>query len=480
MINKKNKGSDKLKKILLLILLVSILAITGCDMGYFNVGPDQIAVENSNIVVDMDGKITVKNEDNICNADLYICLPNTMSITEVDAIRLNSTEYDIALNATTLTNYCSDQANINDWLLHRINFGKTPCWDSLFYTSNGNVTINVGGTQGSYNVTYTLVDGDIDQIRPPPHNISHERNILVIECVVDGDCDDSVDCTNDTCSANNCVYTPNDGACADSNECTTNEICTLTGCESTPAEGSCDDEDLCTTSDACSAGTCAGTPISCEAEDSCNPTTGNCTKTCSVNGDCDDGLYCNGEETCNSGFCQAGTTVSCSDGDDCTLDICNETEDLCENPTTPNGTSCDHYPPRPGACTSGNCLVTCGSVPVGNPHAYPGGCTGHTQAYCENQYYDAPGGSKTCIWKDVGGCTYVGGIPCEVATCGNGELEGAEQCEIGIYCDAGSYCSVCECIPTGDPGTPEFSKTGLLIGILAIISVIAIFVVKRK
>ncbi|UCG34061.1 MAG: hypothetical protein JSU68_05380, partial [Phycisphaerales bacterium] len=55
--------------------------------------------------------------------------------------------------------------------------------------------------------------------------------------------------------------------------------------------------------------------------------------------DCDDGLWCNGMETCVAGTCQPGTPPDCSDGLECTVDSCDEENDLCVN--TPDDTVCD-------------------------------------------------------------------------------------------------------------------------------------------
>ena len=73
---------------------------------------------------------------------------------------------------------------------------------------------------------------------------------------------------------------------------------------------------------------------------------------CSTNSDCDDGVFCNGVEVCNAGKCRSGTPVSCDDGIACTLDICNEDSQQCENPTK----ACDG-PGENGVCLepSGQC-----------------------------------------------------------------------------------------------------------------------------
>lgn len=44
---------------------------------------------------------------------------------------------------------------------------------------------------------------------------------------------------------------------------------------------------------------------------------------------CDDGLICNGMETCTAGECIAGTPVDCKDDDECTIDQCDEENDVC-------------------------------------------------------------------------------------------------------------------------------------------------------
>ena len=132
-----------------------------------------------------------------------------------------------------------------------------------------------------------------------------ETNDICAQCLVDGDCDDSLFCNGvETCSSGTCQAGPGNP--------------------------------------------CSGTTPTCdEANDAC---------ICTTNADCDDGTYCNGVETCNSGSCQTGTTVDCNDGFGCTVDSCNEATDSCDN--TP--VSC----PYPQACTepTGACENSCDVV----------------------------------------------------------------------------------------------------------------------
>jgi len=55
---------------------------------------------------------------------------------------------------------------------------------------------------------------------------------------------------------------------------------------------------------------------------------------------CEDGLFCNGVSTCDAfGRCQAGEAVTCADGVGCTLDSCDEVNDVCVH--SPDPTICD-------------------------------------------------------------------------------------------------------------------------------------------
>ncbi len=51
-----------------------------------------------------------------------------------------------------------------------------------------------------------------------------------LECTQDGDCADADPCTLDTCAANVCTHTPQDGPCDDGNPCTGGDTCTQGTC----------------------------------------------------------------------------------------------------------------------------------------------------------------------------------------------------------------------------------------------------------
>jgi hypothetical protein len=52
---------------------------------------------------------------------------------------------------------------------------------------------------------------------------------------------------------------------------------------------------------------------------------------------CGNGLFCDGAETCDALLdCQAGTPVDCDDGNACTVNSCNELDDVCDSAPLPD------------------------------------------------------------------------------------------------------------------------------------------------
>jgi MYXO-CTERM domain-containing protein len=270
------------------------------------------------------------------------------------------------------------------------------------------------------------------------------------ECSTTADCNDGNPCTDDACSAPNCVFTPNSVPCDDGSACTSSDVCAggacsgvavecddgddctldvcdavlgcvhgsacddandctddscdaISGCAHAPNSGaSCDDEDACTEDDVCSAGVCAGTSKSCDddkpcTDDSCDPATG--CQHIGKTGPCDDDNACTTGETCSQGICGGGTPVSCDDHNECTTDSCVPTIGCAhagrEGPCG-DATAC-----AAGYCMSGSCSAP---VPVDcddddpctqDSCGEPNGCTHtpldaccHTDADC--------GGSDEC------------------------------------------------------------------------------------
>jgi len=208
-------------------------------------------------------------------------------------------------------------------------------------------------------------------------------------------CDDGVGCTDDSCdvASDMCVYTPNDAYCPDDGLfCTGTEFCdavndcSSTGdpcndgvdctvdvcdevedsCTNTPDDDLCDDEELCTTDSCDEVAGCIFTPVECPEGQQCDSSDGLCQPVgCTDDAECDDGFFCNGAETCDTatGTCQSGTPVDCDDEVDCTVDTCDEFDDVCVN--TPDDIAC----PDDGLFCTGDeiCDPRAGCVSTGDP-----------------------------------------------------------------------------------------------------------------
>ncbi len=158
-------------------------------------------------------------------------------------------------------------------------------------------------------------------------------------CGSDEDCDDDLSCTIDRCGVGGeCSHTGVDERCEGPGAtCDPESGVAPTGCtESTgcASDADCDDMIDCTV-DSCTVDeTCDHTAVDerCADGEVCSATSG-CFETtpCDVDADCDDGNFCNGIETCVPEFgCQPPETPRmCDDTDDCTVDSCNTDLDMC-------------------------------------------------------------------------------------------------------------------------------------------------------
>ena len=146
---------------------------------------------------------------------------------------------------------------------------------------------------------------------------------------------------------------------------------------------------------------------------------------------CDDGLLCT-TNTCTNGSCQAAAL--CDDGNSCTDDTC--TGDGCLY--TNNTGVCDDGL----SCTAGD---TCsGGLCVGTTTCAPG-------TFCSPFLDQCVAGASTSTTSttttSTTTTTVAGGL------CGNGLVEGAEQCDDGdTLWVAGEFCSAsCVMLACGDP-----------------------------
>jgi hypothetical protein len=269
----------------------------------------------------------------------------------------------------------------NDCTVDSCNEDQDRC-DNLFQPRPGEEGTGVGGTcsNGADDDCDGLTDGD-------------DPNCWT--CSSDADCDDSNDCTQDSCSGSQCSNDAlaDGAACDDGLYCTIGETCRSGMCP-LGAVRDCDDSDPCT-ADACDEeldrcdnilkpepgqeGLDMGDSCSNQLDDDCDrlvdgddPNCWNCTQdgecddgnectddTCDdgqcsntpVAGapDCNDGLYCTTGETCAGGVCQFGADRDCDDGERCTVDSCDEENDQCEN-------TWQERPGEEGLTVAGSCV----------------------------------------------------------------------------------------------------------------------------
>jgi hypothetical protein len=87
-------------------------------------------------------------------------------------------------------------------------------------------------------------------------------------------CEDGSECTVDSCAGEICVHVKDNALCDDENPCT-QDICGTFGCTYAIANAPCSDDLACTTGDACSAGNCQGTDT-CPDGEICSTESGVC------------------------------------------------------------------------------------------------------------------------------------------------------------------------------------------------------------
>jgi len=172
---------------------------------------------------------------------------------------------------------------------------------------------------------------------------------------------------------------------------------------------------------------------------------------CTLDSECDDGAWCNGDETCDvvNGICVAGTPVVVDDGVACTVDSCDETNDLVVN--APNDGLCDNGQFCDGSetcnavdgCQAGTPPVIDDGVPCTDDSCDEANGVTHTpnDALCDNGLFCD--GVETC--DAVNNCQ--AGAPVE---CGTGEIcdEGTDLCVVASgcgngICEEGEDCNTC-------------------------------------
>lgn len=214
----------------------------------------------------------------------------------------------------------------------------------------------------------------------------------LLGCAVDGDCNDSNPCTDDTCASGTCVFTnDNTNTCDDSLYCNGVETCSAGVCGhagdpcTPPCETCTEATDSCDVtldadsdggiSDACVGGTdCndADPDINAAAiegpaavgsctdgkDNDCDLTTDGADAGCASGDECNDPTDCDDDDACTTETCVAGAcghvAVVCDDSNGCTDDSCvSLTGCIYAN----NTAACDDglYCTDPDACSGGSC-----------------------------------------------------------------------------------------------------------------------------
>jgi len=289
------------------------------------------------------------------------------------------------------------------------------------------------------------------------------------DCCTQGDSCQACDATDDpACSSEGmkCVGNP---ACFDEDE----NVCTLTQCscdpdgapvcadEDTPNGAPCDfDPNDCTLGDECLAGECIKSqPLPLDDGNPCTDDTcvkGDLVHTSLLEGQCDDGNECTTGDTCVTGTCTGGDTVACVVSP-CMADAeCVPGEGCVESPL-PTGafcgtdnacvvsaacdaeqscevvayTNCDDG----NLCTADSCDPATGCANEA-PALEGDACTLDTEATCVADGVCTSGDCVavpilSCVDGDeccAEGCDATSDSDCS-ASCGNGILEGTEQCD---------------------------------------------------
>ena len=236
---------------------------------------------------------------------------------------------------------------------------------------------------------------------------------------IPGPCSDGDVCTvGDACSNGGCQPGNESLLCDDGNTCTDDGCDAQVGCVYVANQAPCDDSNACTEGDSCTEGKCLGEDVTCDdgnlcTDESCDPVTG-CSSTPNSN-PCTDASACTTDDTCTDGKC-VGTDVDCDDGKFCTDDDCDP--DLgCQHPPVEANTPCDDG----NVCTLSDICI---------------------QDFCGSSDLQDCNDGNSCTQDQcdpVAGCTF----PIVPNCCGNGQVEGNEQCDDANQTNGDGCSSTC-------------------------------------
>ncbi len=262
-------------------------------------------------------------------------------------------------------------------------------------------------------------------------------------------CEDSDPCTlGGTCQAGNCAFALVQ-ACDDWNPCTADSCDPAGGCLHDPPKANtpttCDDGDSCTTGDTCFAGVCKGKGGACQCQQDSD-----CVAF-------EDGNACNGTLICQDHACaiDLSTVVTCTQSDNpCVTVQCQALTGICSEvpllkDVTQTAPACDDG----DACTLGDACGITGACLPGKPSVCSDGqdCT---QDLCDSLLgcvyppWDATAGVPC---DDGNACTF--GDVCSAGACKGGlyacQCQTTQDCmafDDGNACNGGLICQAGACV----------------------------------
>jgi hypothetical protein len=258
------------------------------------------------------------------------------------------------------------------------------------------------------------------------------------------DCEDGNACTeDDTCDGNGGCDSGNDVICDDGDACTFDDCDTADGCEATIIPGlPCDDGAACTYNDLCQvSGACQGTGYGCNDNDVCTDDKCLGDNTCDFSNNevsCDDSNVCTTQDSCAFGSCAGGPPLVCDNDDACDgLETCD------------SGTGCvDGSPLVCGDENACNGVETCDSGT---------GCVDGTAPNCDDSIACT---NDSCVpatgcdnAPDDGLCADANVCTTNVCNVSAGceTTNNTASCDDGEHCNGSDSCSGGSCVSSGDP-----------------------------
>jgi len=289
----------------------------------------------------------------------------------------------------------------------------------------------------------------------PPQKCD-EPNTRCVICTTNAQCNDGMYCNGEeTCNTLDGVCVPGTPPCADDGVVCTTTVCIESTDTCTHVDNCTDDTLYCTGTEFCDpiSNGCVSTGDPCTPPQKCDEPNDRCVF-CTTHAQCNDGDFCNGEETCDvpNGTCLPGTPPCPSDAVVCTIELCNESTNMCEQVL-------DHASCQDALFCNGvefcDPILDCedGADPCGSD-GIP--CTAdscdetldaciHTpdNTVCDDGLFC--NGPEVCDPEVPGGCAdgpdpcYSDGIDCTTEVC----LEDIDKCRHvpdDDYCNDGNFC----------------------------------------